>query len=186
MEQVTDTTATDRVSEQVAEKAKDAASAVSDKASELREATSSRLSDQVEQRSNQAGAQARLVAEALRRSGSQLESQGSGAAAQVTSQAADRIDRLGGYLQEASGDRLLADAEEFARERPWLLAGFGVIVGLVAARFIKASSADRYSEFQASGQTQPPVPARTSYSDAQLGLAGGGRARDLAGSGRQA
>jgi hypothetical protein len=35
--------------------------------------------------------------------------------------------------------------EDFARRRPWLVAGIGFAVGLAASRFLKASSERRYT-----------------------------------------
>ena len=82
----------------------------------------------------------------LRESGSQLPAQADGRSAgrQVTDAAADRVERLGGYLERTSGDELLRDAEDFARRRPWMVAGFGLVAGLAASRFLKASSERRY------------------------------------------
>ena len=81
-----------------------------------------RLRDQFDQRSSQAGTQMRSLAKALRRSGDELGSEGNGTAQQLTGQAADRIERLGGYLEQKSGDELMRDVEAFARRRPWMLA----------------------------------------------------------------
>ena len=39
---------------------------------------------------------------------------------------------------------MLHDAEDFARRRPWAVAGIGLIAGLAASRFLKASSERRY------------------------------------------
>ena len=64
--------------------------------------------------------------------------------------AADQVEQLGGYLERASGDQLLRDAEDFARRRPWMVAGIGLVAGLAASRFLKASSERRYG---ASGST---------------------------------
>jgi hypothetical protein len=58
--------------------------------------------------------------------------------------AADRIEQLGGYLERTSGDDLLRDVEGFARRRPWVIAGLGLMAGLAASRFLKASSERRY------------------------------------------
>ena len=62
----------------------------------------------------------------------------------MTEGAAERIERLGGYLEQRSGDELLRDVEDFARRRPWMVAGAGLMVGLAASRFLKASSERRY------------------------------------------
>ena len=61
---------------QASAKAQDAASAAQEKASELREQGSARLRDQFDQRSSQAGTQVRSLAEALRRSGNDLQQRG--------------------------------------------------------------------------------------------------------------
>ena len=82
-----------------------------------------RLRDQFDQRSNQAGSQVRSLAEALRRSGNDLSNEGNSNAARLTGQAAERIERLGSYLEQKSGDELMRDVETFARGRPWMLAG---------------------------------------------------------------
>jgi hypothetical protein len=54
------------------------------------------------------------------------------------------VERFGGYLERASGEELLRDAEDFARRRPWMVAGIGLVAGLAASRFLKASSERRY------------------------------------------
>jgi ElaB/YqjD/DUF883 family membrane-anchored ribosome-binding protein len=132
----------------------DAASAAQEKAAELREQGSARLRDQFEQRSNQAGAQARLLAEALRRSGNDLKGEGNANVSQLTGQAADRIERLGSYLEQKNGEELMRDVEMFARRRPWTLAGLGMVVGVAAARFMKASSEQRYGDYRRTNQQQ--------------------------------
>jgi hypothetical protein len=79
-----------------------------DKASELREQGSARLQDQFDKRSSKAGSQARALAAALRRSAADLSNEDNGNASQLTTQAADRIERVGSYLEQKSGER--ADA----------------------------------------------------------------------------
>jgi ElaB/YqjD/DUF883 family membrane-anchored ribosome-binding protein len=140
-------------------KVKDAASVAQEKASELREQGSARLRDQFDQRSSQAGSQARSLAEALRRSGNDLGTEGNSNAAQLTGQAADRIERLGRYLEQKSGDELMREIEAFARRRPWMLAGLGILAGVAAARFMKASSEQRYGGYRRSSEQWPTRPA---------------------------
>jgi len=146
----------DGLKDQAAEKVQDASSAAQEKASELREQGSARLRDQFDQRSNQAGSQARSLAEALRRSGNDLSGEGNGNVSQLTGQAADRIDRLGSYLEQKSGGELMCDIETFARRRPWMLAGLGMLAGVAAARFMKASSEQRYGDYRRASDEQWP------------------------------
>ena len=130
---------------QVASQTEDAAAKAQEKAVELKEQGRNKLSETVDERTTQAGGQARQLAQALRRSGEQLREQGDGRqVAGVTEGAAERIERLGGYLEQTSGDELLRDVEDVARRRPWMVAGIGLAVGLAASRFLKASSERRY------------------------------------------
>jgi ElaB/YqjD/DUF883 family membrane-anchored ribosome-binding protein len=131
---------------EAASQVQDAAASAQQKAVELKQQGRSKLAETLDQRTTQAGEQARQMAQAFRRSGEQLREQGEGQhVAGVTTGAAERIDRFGGYLERTSGDELLRDAEELARRRPWMVAGFGLVVGLAASRFLKASSERRYS-----------------------------------------
>jgi ElaB/YqjD/DUF883 family membrane-anchored ribosome-binding protein len=133
------------LAEQAQSKVQEATATAQEKASELREQGSQRLREQVDQRSTEVGQQIRSLAEQLRRSGSELQpNEGNSQAAQFTSQAAERLERLGSYLEEVNGNDVMRDIESFARRRPWMLAGAGLLAGVAAARFMKASSEQRY------------------------------------------
>jgi hypothetical protein len=144
--------AEDRQEEGVRERASstvhDAASTTQDKAMELRSRGVDQLREQLDTRTTDAGRQAQEVAKALRQSGEQLRSGGKGQAAGVTDTAADRVEQFGQYLERVDGNELLSDAERFARRRPWLLAGIGLVAGLAASRMVKASSERRYATSQ--------------------------------------
>jgi hypothetical protein len=143
---------------QASAKVEDAASLAQDKASELREQGSARLQDQFDKRSSKAGSQARALATALRRTANDLSNEDNGNASQLTTQAADRIERVGSYLEQKSGDELMRDIETFARRRPWMLAGLGMMAGVAAARFMKASSERRYGNYRGSSGQRPTRP----------------------------
>ena len=88
----------------------------------------------------------------LRQSSTQLLSAGEGSSQQVahlTDSRPNSVERFGGYLERASGEELLRDAEDFARRRPWMVAGIGLVAGLAASRFLKASSERRYGSVAA-------------------------------------
>jgi ElaB/YqjD/DUF883 family membrane-anchored ribosome-binding protein len=130
---------------QASAQVQEAASTAQERAVRLKEQGKSKLGETLDQRTNEAGVQARKVAQALRRSGEQLSNEGNAQqAAALAEGAADRIERLGGYLERTSGDALVRDAEDFARRRPWMVAGIGLVAGLAASRFLKASSERRY------------------------------------------
>jgi ElaB/YqjD/DUF883 family membrane-anchored ribosome-binding protein len=136
---------------QASTQVQEAASTAQEKAVELKEQGRSKLGETLDQRTNEAGVQARKMAQALRRSGEQLSNEGNGQqAAELAAGAADRIERLGGYLERTSGAELVGDVEDFARRRPWMIAGMGLVAGLAASRFLKASAERRYG-----GSAQP-------------------------------
>ena len=141
---------------QVASQTEDVASKAQEKAVELKEQGRNKLGETLDERTTQAGGQARKLAQALRQSGEQLREQGEGQqVADVAEGAAERIERLGGYLEQTSGDEMLRDVEDFARRRPWMVAGIGLVVGLAASRFLKASSERRYDSAPGRRLQQP-------------------------------
>ena len=140
---------------QATSEVQEVASTAQEKAVELTEQGKSRLEESLDQRTNQAGQQARQMAQALRQGVAQLRNQGEDR--QVTSiaeGAADRVERLGGYLERTSGDELLRDVENFARRRPWIVASIGLAAGVAASRFLKASSERRYGSANRSHSSQ--------------------------------
>jgi hypothetical protein len=125
----------------------EAAASAQEKAVELKSKGRNKLGVALDERTNEVGGQARKMAQALRQSGERMREQGDGQqVADIAEGAADRIERLGGYLEGTSGNDLLRDVEKFARRRPWLVAGIGVVAGLAGSRFLKASSERRYGQ----------------------------------------
>jgi ElaB/YqjD/DUF883 family membrane-anchored ribosome-binding protein len=157
---------------QASTQVQEAASTAQERAGELKEQGKSKLGETLDQRTNEAGVQARKMAQALRRSSEQLSNEGGQQAAGLAEGAADRIERLGGYLERTSGAELVRDAEEFARRRPWMVAGMGLLAGLAASRFLKASSERRY---EGSAQTGG---GSSRYGSGALPQSTGGRPAD--------
>jgi hypothetical protein len=131
---------TDQVKDQVKEKAQVA----QDKARGAMGQARGRISDQVDQRSTQAGERIAGTASDVRSIADELRSQGKDTPANLAEQVASQADRVGDYLKGASGDRILRDAEDFARRQPMLVAAAGLALGFAASRFLKASSSRRY------------------------------------------
>jgi ElaB/YqjD/DUF883 family membrane-anchored ribosome-binding protein len=131
--------------EQVQEKAQEVVGQAQEKAQELKGQASGQLREQVDQRSTQAGEQLTSLADAMRRTGETLRTEGNDAPARVTDTVAQRAESLGSYLRDADADRILHDVEDFARRQPWVVAAGGLVIGMMAARFMKASSSRRYS-----------------------------------------
>jgi ElaB/YqjD/DUF883 family membrane-anchored ribosome-binding protein len=124
---------------------------VSDGAQQAKQQTRERVRQQVDARSSQTGEQMTKTGSALRQTAQQLRNDQQESQAKVLEAAADRVEQLGRYLSQSDGDRLLRDVEQFARQRPWVVAGGGAILGLLAARFTKASSSRRYEASGSNG-----------------------------------
>ena len=156
----------------VAEQAREKASEVTDQAREQAQNLASQAQEtvrsQVDERSTQAGERITGTAGDLRSVGEELRNQGKGTPAKYVEQAADRIERTGGYLRDSDADRLLSDAEDFGRRQPWVVLAGAAVVGIAAARFLKASSRDRYrSRSDGKGPSRPTsLPAGASPSAA--------------------
>jgi hypothetical protein len=141
------------------EEAQGKAKEVADKAQEqVGQATGrarEQIRDQVNERSTQAGERVQSAAGDVRSVAEELRSQGKDTPAKYAEQAADRAERLGGYLHEADGDRILRDVEDFARRSPWAVVAGGMALGFMASRLLKASSSERYRSARAPIQPQP-------------------------------
>ena len=72
-------------------------------------------------------------------------------------QVAERAEDLGAYLQSAQADQMLEDLERFARRRPWVTAGVGVL-RRIRRLTLREGSADRRYESLAE-QWRWPCPA---------------------------
>jgi hypothetical protein len=126
------------------EKAREVAGQAQDKAREAAGQARGRVSQEVDRRSTQAGEQVSSNAGDARSVAEELRKQGKDTPARYVDQAADRAERLGGYLKESDGDRILRDVEDFARRNPWAIAAGGLVLGFAASRMLKASSGERY------------------------------------------
>lgn len=133
-------------------KAQEVAGQAQEKAQQAAGQAKGKLREQVDQRSTQAGQQASTTAEDLRGVADHLRSQGKDQPAKLAEQAAQRVQKLGGYLQESDSDRILRDVEGFGRQKPWAIAAAGAALGFAASRFLKASSSERYRAASSSSQ----------------------------------
>ena len=145
------TSSSSSTTEQAKDKAKEQAQQVAGQARGT-------LRSQVDQRSTEAGDRVGGFASDVRSIGEQLRDQGKDQPAKLAEQAADRAERVGSYLRDSDADRILGDVEDFGRRQPWVVMAGGVAIGLIASRFLKASSSRRYeSRYESSGR----LPAST-------------------------
>ncbi len=143
-----------QVADQAREKVGEAADQAKEKAHSLAGQTQDRIREQVDERSTQAGERVGSTAEDVRAVGSELRNQGKEGPAKIAEQTADRIDRAGSYLRDSDADRILNDVEDFGRSRPWAVLAGAVVVGFAVARFLKASSRERYSSHQSAASVE--------------------------------
>jgi hypothetical protein len=145
-----DTGQAQQVADQGREKVGEAADQAKETAQNVVSQAQNTVREQVDQRTTEAGERVGSTAEDIRSVGQELRKQGKDGPANIAQQAADRIDRAAGYLRDSDGDRILNDVEDFGRRQPWAVLAGGIVVGLAAARFLKASSRERYSSRQSS------------------------------------
>jgi hypothetical protein len=147
------------------DKAKEAAAQAQDKAREAADHARGRVCDQLDQRSTQLGERVGSSVSDARSVAEQLRNQGKQTPARYVEQAADQAERLGGYLRESDGDRLLNDVEDFARRNTWAVALGGLAIGFAASRLLKASSSERYRSSLQSPNGGEPISS-TQHMDA--------------------
>ena len=142
--------------EQESGKAQEAAQVAQEKAQEAKGKARDRVRTEVDTRSTQAGEQAEGVAQDVRSVGEHLRSQGKDKPAELADKAAERVAEISDYLKRSDGDAILRDAERLGRDKPWAVMAGGLALGIVASRFLKASSSRRYHELESSSN----LPAR--------------------------
>jgi hypothetical protein len=138
-----------QAAEQTREKAADVATQAREKAQGLAGQARERARQEVDRRSTETGERIGGAASDLRSVGEELRNRGKDGPARIAEQAADRVDRASSYLRDADSDRLLGDVEDFGRRQPWAVLAGAVLAGFAAARFLKASSRERYSKREA-------------------------------------
>ena len=103
-------------------------------------------------RKDQAADTLYTVAHALRQTGQQLRAQEQAPVAGLADQVATRVESVSGYLQGRDVRQLVDDTEDFARQRPAVVVGGALALGVLAARFLKSS---RRKATTPAGQTIP-------------------------------
>jgi ElaB/YqjD/DUF883 family membrane-anchored ribosome-binding protein len=152
---------TEQAKEKVQEAAGQVQQQVGEKAQQVRGQAGETIRQQLDTRSTHAGEQVSATADALRRVSAELRQEGNGTA-HYAERLADPVERLGRYLTEADGQRIIGDAERFARQRPWVAVVGGATLGFFVARFIKASGSQNGASMQSDPYGQPALPASPS------------------------
>ncbi len=144
-------------------KAQQAAGQAQEKAQAAAGQAQAKLREQLDQRSTQLAEQAHQQASDLRSVSETLRDQGKDRPAEAVDRLAGYAEQAGSYLRDTDADSMLSDAEDFGRRKPGAVAAGGLALGLVASRFLKASSSRRYSARQTeqlrAGTTGTATPA---------------------------
>lgn len=149
---------TGSVTEQVRDRAQDVAGTVQETASQavgqVQEQAQNvigkargQVRGQVDERLNQAGDVVSSTAHDLRIVAGELRRIDKEQPAKLADQAAERVERLGGYLSKTDVDSILGDVEAFGRRQPWAVLAGGLAVGFIASRLLKVTSSQRYSQY---------------------------------------
>ncbi len=122
--------------------------------------TVSKVTDQVKgqlstQKDNLAGA-VDSVALVLMQASNTLKEQGQPAIAGYGDKAAEEITKVGDYLKKKQVDELVSDLGDYGRSNPVVFLSAAVLLGAVAARFLKSSGK---AVTQTPTFAPPPVPA---------------------------
>jgi hypothetical protein len=107
---------------------------------EMGQRAKDRVREEIDRRSTDAGSQVRSVADGLRQAGTDLRKEGNPSVAKVADTAAERIDGVASYLTSSDADALLRDLDTLARRQPALVIAGAFALGILGARFLKASS----------------------------------------------
>ena len=142
------------------EKAHEVAGEAQEKAREAAGKAQENVRQQIDDRATKAGEQVSSTAQDLRSVGEELRKQGKETPAKLADRAAEQTEKVGSYLKDNGPDKMLEDVEDFGRQRPWAVMAGGLAVGVLAARFLKASSRSRYQQRNGSRPTAQ-VPQTT-------------------------
>jgi hypothetical protein len=157
---------TDQKPAQVQEKAQEVAGQAQEKAQEIAGQTKSKAREQIDQRSTEAGEKVSSTAGDLRSVSEELRKQGKDTPATAADKAAERVEKLGGYLKESDSDRILQDIEDFGRKQPVAVLLGGAAVGFALSRLLKASSSKRYRSYKTQRLEAIPPPSALPAGDA--------------------
>lgn len=126
-------------------KAKQAAGQAQEKAQVAVGEAQDKVREQLDQRSSQLAEQAHQQASDLRSVSEALRDQGKDRPARAVDRLAGYAEQAGSYLRDTDADSMLSDAEDLGRRKPGAVAAGALALGLLASRFLKASSSRRYS-----------------------------------------
>lgn len=130
---------------------------------QVADSTRTALVGQADQQRFRAADSADQVAGAIRRVSGELQTEQPGIAS-IVDTAAQQTERIGRYLRETDTEQILSGVQDFARRQPLVFFGGAFVLGLAAARFIKAGTSQPVSRTAESLYSQhTPVNMESAY-----------------------
>jgi hypothetical protein len=124
---------------------------------------------------NQVAEQIGAVAQAFRRAGDQLRTQGQGERiVGLTDAMAQQAEHAADYLRRADGEVLRQDVEGLTRRQPALVLGGAFVAGLIGARFLKSSERRQFEDRSGRASSAESGYGQTGYRERyeERGMAG--------------
>lgn len=128
------------------QKAEDLASQAQEKVGEAAEQAKQQATSRLAGQKTAAADSLGSMAEAVRRTSSQLHQQDQGMMADYADSAADQLERLSAYLRETDVEGMVYEVERYARRQPAVFMGGAMLLGFLGARFLKSGSGRREME----------------------------------------
>jgi hypothetical protein len=157
------------------DQAMDAASQAQQKVAGLKDQATQQAASKLDDRKGQAAEGITSFAGALRQAGDQLRQSDQNNVAQYTDQAAERIEQFASYLQGQDLGQMVDEVERFARRQPMIFMGGAFLLGILGARFLKASrpaGSGMYSGYQSGTQGYAGYSGYSGYSSGYTGSGG--------------
>lgn len=147
-----------QVASQTQEKAGHVADQTRGMAGQVTEQAKEQATSQLENQKIRAASGIGEMADVIRQVSQTLREQEKGNIAGYADNAANQIERISGYMQQQDVSDMVAEVERFARRQPAMFLGGAFALGVLGARFLKASQPqgnggtyDRYND-QYAGQ----------------------------------
>ena len=147
-----------------------------EKAREAASEAQQRLGDQLKSSVDSSKARAAdtldSVAQALSQSGQQLRSDNLAPAGDYVDRAGEQLRRASDYLRNTNVDEMVRNTEDFARRQPALFIAGAFTLGVLAARFIKASQAPTFGSIPRERALVPREDAQAWRGDREASVSG--------------
>ena len=146
---------------------RDVKAQVQEKAEELMGRAGESARSRIDDGRHQAARELGSVASALKQCGTDIDHDRTAMLTPYINRVADQVERFSTYIDSHTPEDIARNVENFARRNPAVFLGSCFALGMVAARFLKASRSDLpvpYEQYRTSlGATYPSASARSFY-----------------------